>query len=577
MSEQNKAVSTPAATWCVNGEDDPHGDYYDRERAALTLGNLTDDELANGAFMNYDHRPSLEDLLAGKAFMPIVWMTGVKDRIRWLSRALVKAQANAAPPKAEPMAQWEPMTDEQRARWKETGLFPVERWDKGAGGTPLVCPMPTNEELRVLASAVPEHIQLSGWYIGKPAFGHRYLYADNFRGMGRQWVCDFPSDKGYFDGLADYVAAVHPRTVIRLLDRIEELEAQPQAAPVVQGLDNAAMLAAFDSADSVIDGLHEVLRLAQAAPRASMQQAHVDLTGLAERLLAPREIVRDEYGHLYNPAFPILDEGDDVRMFLGAFGIELCQVSMESDCDDEALCEAVWAGEKGCGEWVPTPPEGEGWLLSDIFDTEDGPYALFIRRKPKELKKSRRERYAAAAPAEAFQARVHPWMMKCFGAEIAADQHERNHRFLEEALELVQACGATASEAHQLVDYVYGRPVGEKHQEAGGVMVTLAALCLAQGLDMHAAGETELARIWTKVEQIRAKQAAKPKHSPLPEHVPPATGADDARDALVLDALKGAKSLLEELPAHEIAGTRTSAAYIAVCAALRAGKDGETR
>lgn len=119
--------------------------------------------------------------------------------------------------------------------------------------------------------------------------------------------------------------------------------------------------------------------------------------------------------------------------------------------------------------------------------------------------------------ATSFQDRVQPWMMACFGAEISADHEERNHRFLEEALELVQACGATASEAHQLVDYVYGRPVGEKRQEVGGVMVTLAALCLANDMDMHAAGETELARIWTKVEQIRAKQAAKPKHSPLPE------------------------------------------------------------
>ena len=33
---------------------------------------------------------------------------------------------------------------------------------------------------------------------------------------------------------------------------------------------------------------------------------------------------------------------------------------------------------------------------------------------------------------------------------------------------------------------------------------------------MNTAGEIELARIWTKVEPIRAKQAAKPKHSPLP-------------------------------------------------------------
>jgi hypothetical protein len=107
-------------------------------------------------------------------------------------------------------------------------------------------------------------------------------------------------------------------------------------------------------------------------------------------------------------------------------------------------------------------------------------------------------------------------MMACFGPEISADRVERNHRFLEEALELVQANGCTQDEAHQLVDYVYGRPQGEINQEVGGVMVTLAALCLANGINMHEGGETELARIWTKVEQIRAKQAAKPKHSPLP-------------------------------------------------------------
>ena len=121
-------------------------------------------------------------------------------------------------------------------------------------------------------------------------------------------------------------------------------------------------------------------------------------------------------------------------------------------------------------------------------------------------------------PVEAaFQTNVKPWLHECFGETISSDVVERNHRFLEEALELVQACDCTQSEAHQLVDYVYGRDVGEKHQEVGGVMVTLAALCLAQDLDMHEAGDTELARVWTKVEQIRAKQAAKPKNSPLAE------------------------------------------------------------
>lgn len=115
-----------------------------------------------------------------------------------------------------------------------------------------------------------------------------------------------------------------------------------------------------------------------------------------------------------------------------------------------------------------------------------------------------------------FQSRVAPWMQACFGPKISADRIERNHRFLEEALELVQANGCTREEAYRLVDYVFGRPEGELRQEVGGVMVTLAALCLAGGQDMHQAGEIELARIWTRVEEIRAKHAAKPRHSPLP-------------------------------------------------------------
>jgi hypothetical protein len=125
---------------------------------------------------------------------------------------------------------------------------------------------------------------------------------------------------------------------------------------------------------------------------------------------------------------------------------------------------------------------------------------------------------------EQFQSRVRPWMIECFGAFIAGDRMERNHRFFEEATEAVQANGMTRSEAHQLVDYTFDRPVGDLHQEIGGVMVTLAALCLASGEDMHAAAEMELARIWTKVEAIRAKQAAKPAHSPLAaEQVPALT------------------------------------------------------
>lgn len=128
-----------------------------------------------------------------------------------------------------------------------------------------------------------------------------------------------------------------------------------------------------------------------------------------------------------------------------------------------------------------------------------------------------------------LQPRVDKWMDACFGDTIKADTLERCDRFTEEALELAQTNPAfTADRAHALTDYVFGRPVGEPSQEVGGVMITLAALCNASGLDMDAAAETELARIWTKVEAIRAKQASKPVGSALPVAAIRKLGGGDA-------------------------------------------------
>ncbi|EPJ7982428.1 hypothetical protein L4Z68_001435 [Pseudomonas aeruginosa] len=153
-----------------------------------------------------------------------------------------------------------------------------------------------------------------------------------------------------------------------------------------------------------------------------------------------------------------------------------------------------------------------------------------------------------------FQSRVMDWLLECFGPAIAGDVTERNHRYLEEALELVQACGCTAAEAHNLVDYVFGRPVGETSQEVGGVMVTLAALCLAQGIDMSHAGEVELSRISQPemVERIREKQKRKPAMSPLPGTYPDRvalipSAAAEHHSAAIASELDTVKALLRGL------------------------------
>jgi len=115
-----------------------------------------------------------------------------------------------------------------------------------------------------------------------------------------------------------------------------------------------------------------------------------------------------------------------------------------------------------------------------------------------------------------FQSRVQPWMNECFGSQVSVDQLERGDRLLEEVLELLQSASYPRERIAALTGYVYGRPAGDPAQEVGGVMVTLAAYCLAHDLDMHRAGEAELRRVWDNIEKIRAKQAKKPTGSALP-------------------------------------------------------------
>ena len=119
-----------------------------------------------------------------------------------------------------------------------------------------------------------------------------------------------------------------------------------------------------------------------------------------------------------------------------------------------------------------------------------------------------------------FQADVDEWVLACFGQAVRDDPVERGHRFLEEAIELTQTNGVTREDCHKLVDYVFDRPPGEPFQEVGGVMVCLAALCNAAGINLEDASRVELARIWKKIEQIRTKHATKPKASPLPGTTP---------------------------------------------------------
>lgn len=105
-----------------------------------------------------------------------------------------------------------------------------------------------------------------------------------------------------------------------------------------------------------------------------------------------------------------------------------------------------------------------------------------------------------------FQARVRDWVIACFGPATADDREATCGAFAEEAVELLQASGYSEEAMIATVRRVYRGKPGQPRQEMGGTMTTLAALAGAHRLDMEGDGEAELARIWTKVEQIRAKK-----------------------------------------------------------------------
>lgn len=95
---------------------------------------------------------------------------------------------------------------------------------------------------------------------------------------------------------------------------------------------------------------------------------------------------------------------------------------------------------------------------------------------------------------DARQSDAFAWGGRTFG-EINLSKRERARRFIEEALELAQACGLTKDDIRGLYMHVYNKPPGQPSQEAGGVGVTLLMLCQVLGISADHAERTELARV----------------------------------------------------------------------------------
>jgi hypothetical protein len=66
--------------------------------------------------------------------------------------------------------------------------------------------------------------------------------------------------------------------------------------------------------------------------------------------------------------------------YFKALGYEVASTYLQDKVDEDVEpLRSYLAGETNITAWEPTPPTGDGWVLVAICDSEDGPFAYYIR------------------------------------------------------------------------------------------------------------------------------------------------------------------------------------------------------
>ena len=73
-----------------------------------------------------------------------------------------------------------------------------------------------------------------------------------------------------------------------------------------------------------------------------------------------------------------------------------------------------------------------------------------LKEQLQELRDQNERARQAPTWLSGFASKTAKWLIDCFGARVARDTAEREHRFLEEAVGLGQAGSTTAGQAHQI-------------------------------------------------------------------------------------------------------------------------------
>ncbi|EOT9470148.1 hypothetical protein ACNEOW_004531, partial [Escherichia coli] len=84
-----------------------------------------------------------------------------------------------------------------------------------------------------------------------------------------------------------------------------------------------------------------------------------------------------EYANLFGDREVI--SADEFSSFCKQHGIESSIVKMENDNNQTVIDAYFEDGNQNISGWEPGMPDGEGWFVGSIHDTEDGPICVWFR------------------------------------------------------------------------------------------------------------------------------------------------------------------------------------------------------
>ena len=121
------------------------------------------------------------------------------------------------------------------------------------------------------------------------------------------------------------------------------------------------------------------------AQRDSMAPGDTEAANMRNAKIYPIPIKRDRCGYWSHPDYCAYFDGresipeDEYNEWLERIGMECFFTYLEDEDGIPALHRYFELGDADIHDWEPSPPDGQGWFIVSIHDTEDGPACIWMR------------------------------------------------------------------------------------------------------------------------------------------------------------------------------------------------------